>query len=147
MHGLHRLADRIAEVPAAAVAKAAAAVVEIAADEARRATGDGRLSGMGRRGPRLRAVAKIRPRGQATVAEIRGVPAGPWTILDSGAVAHVIGARRRGPGVLYGAGMRHPVRGPVRHPGSRGTRAWARVVTEARRAVPELVADELAGVL
>lgn len=145
--GLHRLADDLAHLPARAIDQAADAVLELAADEARRATGDGRLSGMGRRGPRLRAVARKRSSGRTTTAEIRGVPAGPWSILNSGAAAHVIRPRRRGAGVLVGASMRHPVRGPVRHPGSRAKGTWRRVVEQARRDVPRVVADELAKVL
>jgi hypothetical protein len=144
-HRLHELADELAELPARATARAADRVAELAADEARRATGDGRMSGMGRRGPQLRAVAAIRTRGRSTTAEIRGVPAGAWAILQSGAVAHVIVARRGR--VLSGPGMRHPVRAPVRHPGARGKRTWGRVLAQARAEVPELVADDVADIV
>ena len=39
--------------------------------------------------------------------------------------------------------MRHPVRARIRHPGARGKRTWGRVLDQARRTVPELVADEV----
>jgi hypothetical protein len=141
-HHLHQLAERVGEVPARAIADAADDVTEIAEDEARRATGDGRMSGMGRRGPKLRAVARVSSRSDSASAEVVGVPAGAWSILESGAAPHVIAPTRR-EGVLYSRGMRHAVRGPVRHPGAAGKRTWGRVVTRAEQLVPEVVGDEL----
>lgn len=142
---LSRAADRLADVPRLTARKAADLVVEVADDEARRATGgDGRMSGMGRRGPKLRAVARVTGRGSQAAAVIRGVPAGAWSILESGARPHVIAPRRRNRNrVLYGRGLRHPVTGPVRHPGVRGRRTWRRVVTQAKREVPDLFRDEV----
>jgi hypothetical protein len=137
---LRRIADDLAAVPAL-TARAGALVVDIATDEARRATGDGRMSGMGRRGPKLRAVVKVKRSGTAsTTAEVRGVPAGPWAILQRGAGRHVIPRPPAGR-VLYGRGMRHAVSGPIRHPGTRGKRSWSRVVSQARAEVPDVFGD------
>lgn len=135
--GLHRLADAVAALPATVTDDAAQAVVAIAADEARRATRDGRLSGMGRRGPRLRATATVRPQAHRATATVVGVPAGPWALLNAGARAHTIGPRARG-ATLAGPGLRHPVSFRIRHPGARGKGTWRAVAARARRDVPPL---------
>ena len=139
---LARIADDLARLPTTAMRKASREIVDAAEDEARRATGDGRMSGMGRRGPKLRAVAKVQTRTKSATAEIRGVPAGPWAILQSGARAHRIAPRRRG-GVLVGRSMLHPVSGPVRHPGSRAKRTWTRVIEQAREITLEATQAEV----
>ncbi len=139
-HHLHALAGVVAEGPRRAVTAAAEELERVAEAEARRATGDGRMSGMGRRGPRLRAVTKVRAGPGTATATVAGVPAGPWAILEGGAAPHVIAARGR---VLSGPGMRHPVRGPVRHPGARAKRTWSRVVDEAGELLAEAAGDGL----
>lgn len=144
-HQLHRYAAAVAQVPARAVAEAGDQLADIAGDEARRVTGDGRLSGMGRRGPRLRATVTVRTRGDSATAELVGVPAGAWALLESGARPHRIGTAR-GP-VLYGRGMAHPVRGPVQHPGARGQGTWTRTIAQAPRVLEDVTAAELARIL
>jgi hypothetical protein len=140
---LHELAARIEQVPGRAITKATDEVVAIANAEARRATGDGRMSGLGRRGAKLRGVAKVKRRARKlATAEVSGVPAGGWAILQSGAVRHVITPQVKG-GVLVGRSMRHPVSGPVEHPGMAGKRSWEKVLREANRKVPEVVEIEL----
>jgi hypothetical protein len=144
-HRLHQLAAEVARIPAQVIPAAADAVADVADAEARRATGDGRMSGMGRRGPRLRTVQRIRTTSSGATAEVAGVPAGGWAILNTGARAHTLAPA---PGrVLAGPGMRHPVAGRIRHPGSPARGTWRRVVDQAGRIVPDLVADDVARVL
>ena len=142
MTRLAKIADRLADVPLRASVKAGRLIEEIAADEARRATGDGRFGGTGRRGPKLRAVSRTRSVGRGASTMVRGIPPGFWAILNSGAKPHVMKPKRAR--VLYGRNMRHPVAGPIRHPGARGKRTWTRVVTEARSDVPDLFRDAVA---
>lgn len=143
---LEQIADRLEQLPAAVTPRAADAVERIAEDVGRMATGDGRAPGMGRRGPRLRAVSRLAGSGPDTRATIRGVPAGGWAILEDGSRAHVIAPARRA-GVLMGPGLHHPVRGPVRHPGHRGGHAWTRVADAAAELVPAMFTDAAAEVL
>ena len=147
-HRLHQYAAAVAQVPGELMERATGRIGELAELEARRATGDGRMSGMGRRAPRLRTVARVRSSSSSSSAEVVGVPAGGWAILEGGARPHVIGAGGRRPaGVLMGPGMRHPVRGPVRHPGAPAKGSWSKVAAagaeETRELALELVAEAL----
>lgn len=83
-----------------------------------------------------RYVVKRSPDGAS--AFVKPKPAGAWQIVETGADAHLIGkpARRRRVTYLFGTGYDNPVRGPVAHPGARGSRTW----TVARqRAEPEAI--------
>ena len=60
-----------------------------------------------------------------------------WLWLNTGTRPHRIPRRHRG----------RKARLYVQHPGTRGRRAWRRVVTDVQRQAPQIVADETARVL
>lgn len=127
---LGAVARNLATLPRRALADVAPTVESLAGDAGRRAAPGG--------------VAGRRLGARATVAGDRltvvAVPAGPWAMLNNGTRPHTEG--RRG-AVLYGRGWRHPVSGPLRHPGGRGRRVWPPVVTDAGAAASRALALEL----
>lgn len=70
--------------------------------------------------------------GERVHVEIRGVPVGAWTILESGARAHPIDVGGR---AMPLGGGRFATR--VRHPGVRGKRTW----TKATSRLPDVIED------
>lgn len=128
----------IRELPslAARVTKEAGKLVKkIAVEEGKRATGNGRMSGM--RGARVRASARNWREGRHVArCSVTGVPKGAWAILTTGAEGHYIKARTD---YMGGPNLRHPLEVAVWHPGVRSPRrAWRRVVERANHDVPEL---------
>lgn len=142
---LRDAAGRLRLVPERSMIAAAKAVKAAADDEARAATGDGRMSGVGRRGARIRAVDRIRVlSGGAVICRIQGVPVGAWVWVNTGADPHTIAPRTRGrrrARPVMAGGLGHPVSGTVRHPGMRGRGAWRKVVGRAERIVPAIFAE------
>lgn len=102
--------------------------------QGRRRTGDLRFSNM--RG------AKIGVRTRVSSDEVTVSPSGPWGILEPGAKGHQIGTKGR-PLKINGK----VVRGPVKHPGTRDTRAWSIGQDETFRVVgeqfPKQVGDDV----
>lgn len=135
------MATELPRLPATITKEAGKLVKRIALEEARRATGDGRMSGMGR--AKLRAGTKTRKRGKSVTVEVRGVPVGAWAILEKGAAPHVIAPRTD----FMAGSLRHPITKPVRHPGARSRLSWSKVVERANEDVPglavKLVREEL----
>ena len=125
-------------MPTKVTKEAGKLVKRIALEEVKRATGDGRMSGMGPgRGAKLRASVRTRRKGKAVTVELRGVPIGAWAILQSGAKSHVIAPRTD----FMGGSLRHPLEVPVRHTGVRNPkRTWSKVSARAHAEVPGLAA-------
>jgi hypothetical protein len=65
--------------------------------------------------------AKLGVKTKVTADEVTVSPSGPWGILEPGAKRHTIG--RKGRRIRVGDGWRY---GPVKHPGTRDTKAWTR---------------------
>jgi hypothetical protein len=130
---------------------AAKAVKQSAREEAARDIGgDLRMSNVGRRGARLRAVDTVRTSGTVTTGKVVGLPVGLWSLVTDGAAPHMIRRRRGGKrraqrGVLLVDGR--PVTGPVRHPGTSGKGTWRRVRRRAERDVPRAYAKAVREVL
>jgi hypothetical protein len=124
---------------------AAAKAVKASAREeaARDIGGDLRMSNVGTRGARLRAVDTVRGSGSVVQGKVVGLPVGLWSLVTDGADPHIIRRRRGGKrraqrGVLVIGGR--PVTGPVRHPGTSGKGTWRRVRRRAERDVPRAYA-------
>lgn len=138
---LERTLVELAELPRTAMVAATRAVEGIAREVGAQA-GPMRL---GRRRVRLRAVSKIRGGGADVTATVYGTPTGAWVMATSGTRAHVIapkGRRGKRARFLKGAGYAHPIGRAVRHPGSRGRRAWNRVVERAEAEVPKIFLEQ-----
>lgn len=92
--------------------------------------GDGRYSNF--KGPALTVKAKYDDAGVSII------PAGPWKIAEEGADAHTI-KPKRGKALKFASGDVRSV--TVKHPGTKGSRAWSRAedATVARldKTVPE----------
>ena len=135
---LERTLVELAELPRTAMVASTRAVERIAREVGAQ-FGPLRL---GRRRVRLRAVSRIRGSGTSVTATVFGTPTGGWVMATSGTRAHVIAPKaRRGrqrTRFLKAAGYAHPIGRPVRHPGSRGRRAWDRVVERAEIEVPKI---------
>jgi hypothetical protein len=155
--GIRDRAGELRQIPRSGIIRAARRVKELADDEARRATGDGTMSGFGRRGARLRTRDQISGSGAFVFATVRALPVGPWVILNDGAAAHLVGiGRTRGKAPSLAAGYRrkrtyllapgyaHPVIGPVFHPGTKpGKGTWRRVRARTERVIPAMFADDI----
>jgi hypothetical protein len=138
---LERTLVELAELPRTAMIAATRAVERIARDVGAQA-GPMRL---GRRRIRLRAVSKLKGGGADVTATVYGTPTGAWVMATSGTRAHTIAPKtRRGRKTrfLKGAGYPHPIGRPVRHPGSRGRRAWNRVIERAETEVPNIFLEQ-----
>jgi hypothetical protein len=90
-------------------------------------------------GRQLTARARQRraARGEVSVVMV-GTPAGYWSWREYGITAHRIRARRGGgdADVMAGPGLRHPISGPVVHPGIAPGMAWSRTVRDVERVAP-----------
>ena len=97
------------------------------------------MSGFGRRGATLKARDKITGSGAYVFCVVRGVPAGPWAILNDGAAPHDITARRRRRRKRGALGVPGGPFARVSHPGTKpGKRTWERVKSRASDEVPRL---------
>lgn len=98
---------------------------QIARTAAARAVGNGGTMMVRRRGgvvpTTLGTEAAVTGGGGGAEARIHGT--GPWVWIEDGTRPHVVG---RSGDVLGGPHLRHPVKGAVRHLGSRGQLAWTR---------------------
>lgn len=134
------IAAKLERLPADIVEAATKRFDEIATASAGRVVGHGGTmmmhTGRGRRATKL----GTKPSGSGETVVIHAVPGGAWRWIEDGTRGHRIGSRKR---FLKGAGFPHPVRGPVRHPGSRGARAWSRAVDEFRGEFPDVAITEL----
>lgn len=121
---------RIRDVPAAYIDEAIATFTQVA----------NRLGGtvMGYQLTAREENRRVTPEGASVT--VFGSPAGFWTWRETGARPHTI--RPRGKRALAGA-LRHPVMGPVVHPGFAGRQAWTRTV-EAATAEINALAEDLA---
>jgi hypothetical protein len=97
-------------------------------------------TGRGRRPVHLTTVSNVTGAGETVSLFVNGKPSGVWVWLEAGTGAHREGARVA---FMKAQGYPHPVRGPVRHPGSRGKQTWSRAVDDLRRELPELGIDVL----
>lgn len=110
----------------------------------------------GRKGKAIRLSARYDVRGKSVI--VRPVPAGAWQIAETGADAHLIGkttgrgGRKGKTQFLKGDSYGHPVRGPVAHPGARGSHSWTRArdrakpdVIKAMKQVPTKVINGVFG--
>lgn len=127
---LRRLADDIAALPAAAMARVT--------DEARRIV-DAAAPWPAMRGKKrgglpvtMASNQRVRLSGGGATFRVQGTVPG-WLWANSGTRGHRIPRRDRGE--LH--------RLTVTHPGMRGRHAWARVSAELTRRVPQIVADEM----
>jgi hypothetical protein len=158
--GLRDAAGQLRALPRRDIIRAARAVKQIAADEVRYGIGDPVMSNFGKRGAKLRTRDQISGSGQYVFCVVRGVPAGPWSILNEGAQPHLIGVgRSRGRQTALAAGYKkrrylagrayaHPVIGPVYHPGSRpGRQTWRRVKRRAAKEIPAMFAGDVARIV
>jgi hypothetical protein len=157
---LRDAAGELRALPRRDVIRAVKAVKQIAADEVRYGIGDPVMSNFGKRGARLRTRDTITGSGQYVFATVRGLPAGPWKILDQGSQPHLIGVgRARGRATslaggykkkrryLAGRSYAHPVIGPVFHPGSSGRHTWRRVKRRAAKEIPAMFAADVARIV
>jgi hypothetical protein len=138
---LERTLVELADLPRTAMVTATRAVERIARDVGAQ-VGPLRL---GRRRVRLRAVSKIKGSGATVTATVYGTPTGGWVMATTGTRPHTIAPKgRRGSRTrfLKAARYPHPIGRPVRHPGSRGRRAWDRVVERAETEVPKIFLAE-----
>lgn len=91
-----------------------------------------------------------RPTGAAIVVKLRG---GAWPFGEAGAGPHLVGIKRVGKkgrikaGYIAAAGYKHPVRGPVLHPGVKGRGAIRYVFKRVRTAQRDAVAAGIHAVL
>jgi hypothetical protein len=127
---LHRVADDIRELPAAAMARLT--------DEARRIV-DGAAPWPSMRGKKRAGLPvtmarsqRVRTTGDGATFRVQGTVPG-WLWANSGTRGHRIPRRH--------SGAEHRL--TVVHPGMRGRHAWARVVSQLRTTVPKIVADEM----
>lgn len=88
-------------------------------------------------GRALRVKGRVRPGPTRVDVEIYGTPAGYWTILESGAQAHMIKPRRgkalHWGGDVFSAGHQHP--------GAAGQGVWTRAQPAVEAAVEDAVTD------
>jgi hypothetical protein len=131
---LHRLADDLAALPADALER-----IEDAADRIVTAAAPvSSMRGHKNAGLPVRMARNQHPKLSASTATFRVQGTVPgWLWLNSGTRPHRIPRRHRG----------NKARLYLKHPGSRGRRAWRRVVTELQRTVPQIVTDEIARVV
>lgn len=127
-------ANAIRQAPAAALAEAGAAVEQIAAQVGGSVAPRGVKAGGGRAA--LVARSTVTAGTGAATCHVQGEPAYGWAWLTYGTAGHVITPREGG---ALAGGLRHPVRGPVHHPGAGGRNAWGRVAAEAAEAVPPIL--------
>lgn len=142
---LRKRLARLDTVLDSAIPAAAEAVEEIAAQE-----GGTVILGRKRRRVKLKAVSRVKGRGDHVTVTVWGKPTGPWVWVTSGAKAHTIPRKpptARRPRPMKG-GLEHPVqRVQLHHPGRRGTGNWHTVVKRAKRIVPEIITRELSEVI
>lgn len=84
-------------------------------------------------GRRLGVRTKIHGGSNAADVEFRGTPAGPWSILESGARPHLERAHRR---TMRFEGRYATV---VHHPGQRGQQRWTKATNHLAQVVTPVV--------
>jgi hypothetical protein len=87
-------------------------------------------------GRRLGVHTETHASGETTTVEFRGTPAGPWTILESGARPHIEKPHHREALKFGGRYAEY-----VRHPGVRGQRRWTKATARLERVVVPVVED------
>lgn len=135
---LSAAAAALRRLPAGALTAAAPRIADAAEQVGARA------APRGIDGRRLGADTIVRHRGSGAVLQVAATPRGAWRIVNDGTRAHPEGDRAH---ILAGRGWRHPVRGPVAHPGARGRHVWPAVTDAAARVAADQLADDLDGVL
>ena len=130
---LRAVARGVADVPATALARVESEAERIVAA----AAPTGSMRGHKHAGLPVRMARNQRPQlGATSTFRVQGTVPG-WIWANTGTRAHRIPRRHRG----------NKARLYVKHPGSRGSRSWRRVVAEVTRMVPRIVADEMSRVL
>jgi hypothetical protein len=131
---LHRLADELAAFPADVLEQIETAAERIVAAAAPVSSMRGhKRAGLPVRMARNQHVVLS---GDSATFRVQGTVPG-WLWLNSGTRPHRIPRRHRG----------NKARLYVHHPGSRGRRAWRRVVSELQTTVPRIVMTELGRVV
>lgn len=133
---LDRMSSELQRARSAAVRSAGLAVVGSVRQEIQRASGDGRLSGVGRSGARV--GARMDQRGEDT-AVVKAT--GPVQLIERDTKPHVIGPKaKRGRSGRGGIRLRDgSVRRTVQHPGTKGKHPFEHGVEKARpQAVEEM---------
>ena len=74
-------------------------------------------------------------------------PAGVWVFGEEGAAPHLIGGGRGKGKFLKAANAAHPVRGPIKHPGTDGNEAITRATRRVHAVAVEAVAAGIHAVL
>lgn len=131
---LHRLAADVAALPVDALAR-----IEVEADRIVTAAAPIRqMRGHKRAALPVRMARNQHPviSGNVATFKVQGTVPG-WLWLNSGTRPHRIPRRHRG----------RKARLYVKHPGARGRRAWARVITGVQQTAPRIVMTELARVV
>lgn len=167
LSGLTRRLDAIGDLYAGDMTTCGHAVgkggrVEASAIAREVSGGDSVLSHMGRRGARLGYRYDVAEQGRRVLMKL--APAGPWSLVESGAKPHTIkpkGGRSRGLGTGWGIDAAvwastydHPTRKPFTHPGTQGrqarraiTRTFARTRARASRDFHDAYLVKLAKVM
>jgi hypothetical protein len=134
-------AARLSGVEERILREAADRFEDIAKASVGRAVGGGGVWMLHGRGGRRRPVKMgTKSTMGKSVLFVEGTPRAQWTWLEEGTKPHMVGRRTR---FLKGAGYAHPVRGPVRHPGSKGKRTWTQTVETFRKEYQGIVTTQV----
>jgi len=135
----HQLPKELQAAEQRGVRKSALLVTRGIRDEIRGATGDNRLSGVGRRGARVGAKYDVSG-GSNPTAVIRAT--GPLHLVDRDTDPHLIAPkRRRGAKALRLANGQMVA--SVRHPGTRGKHVWGKGISKTRAGTRKVFAAEI----
>jgi hypothetical protein len=135
----HQLPRELQAAEQRGVRKSALLVTRGIRDEVRAATGDNRLSGVGRRGARVGAKYDVSG-GTNPTAVIRAT--GPLHLIDRDTDPHTIAPRkRRGAKALRLANGSFAA--SVRHPGTRGKHVWGKGIGKTRAGTRRVFANEI----
>lgn len=134
-----RLARDVRKVETAGV-RGAAKVVKTSIEASLHSTKfAGGLSHMGKGGVKLSLGTKVR----TDLATVTAKPAGPWAIVEDGAKAHPIRARRGNPTQVLKFPDGGFATGTVQHPGMKGAKPFDKGVTHADPLIPSAFAEAL----
>lgn len=140
---LKGVAARLEQLPRVVIDDALEAFADIVRAEVTKAIGSDTMRlhvRGGRRVPvRIEVTGTVRGSGASVDAFVNGKPAGIWVWLEDGTKAHLEGKGR----TLAAPSYDHPVKGPIRHPGSTGKRVWSKAVAEFRTQFPDIAIADL----
>lgn len=107
----------------------------------KRISGDGRLSGVGKRGAKV--GVQMRRRGQSNW-QVRAT--GPWQLVEGNTKAHSLNRRRarRGRRQVYNTPWGFRARIPGQHPGTRGRYPWKTALDITKREAPGIYRRQIA---